>query len=405
MLTEADKISTARGKPRRATGSRPAASLTAARPHPQPPQTAVLFTCIMSIPLRRIVSILAVNLLIALGGGVALELLFGNWIRADNLNRLNILRNRRLTYNAAPLYSESDQTIRYTRDSYGLRGAYDTPSSIDILTLGGSTTDQRFITDGKTWQDVLQRRFAESGRRVIVANAGVDGHSSIGHIKSLDWWLPHIPGLKPKFILFYIGLNDFYKTNTAEGDVLSFAERPTILNALREKSALYHVFRTLYGIYLSKVKFAIDHRSIEFGGIQWTRQPLLTSYDDLMQKPLKEYEARLEILIEKTKAFGATPVFVTQPSWRYRLDAGGVEGIASKSTYRGVEINGVDFFHMMKRLDDLTMRTCRRHSCICLDLSSSVEWKDEDFYDYAHMTPKGAEKLGTHLHLMLKNRI
>lgn len=359
----------------------------------------------MPTPIRRVISILSVNLFIALAGVLILELFFGNWVKSDNLNRLSILRNRTLNYDLGGLYGGPDKTVRYTRDQYGLRGSFDSPSSIDILTLGGSTTDQRYITDGRTWQDVLQRRFTASGRRVIVANAGVDGQSSVGHIKSLDWWLPYIPGLKPKYMLFYIGLNDFYKVDTYDSEALSFSERPTALNAIRERSALYHVLRTLYGIYLSRVRHGIGHGHVDFGRVRWTRQPLQTSYDALMQKPLKEYEARLDILIGKTKAFGAMPIFVTQPPREYRLDADFLEGIASTSPYRGVEINGVDSFHMMRKMDDATLSACQRHGCICVDMSKAARWEDDDFYDYAHMTPKGAEKVGTYLFGALKEQI
>lgn len=40
---------------------------------------------------------------------------------------------------------------------YGFRGSYPSPGAIDMVTVGGSTTDQRFVTEGKTWQDVLTK--------------------------------------------------------------------------------------------------------------------------------------------------------------------------------------------------------------------------------------------------------
>jgi hypothetical protein len=71
------------------------------------------------------------------------------------------------------------------------------------VTVGGSTTDQRYVGDGDTWQDVLRAR---SG--LAVANAGIDGMSSYGHIVAITEWLHRLPDFSPRFYLHYIGVND-----------------------------------------------------------------------------------------------------------------------------------------------------------------------------------------------------
>ena len=43
----------------------------------------------------------------------------------------------------------------------------------------------------------------DNGKDVYVVNAGVDGQSTVGHIKNFDWWFPNIPDLKVKYFLFY----------------------------------------------------------------------------------------------------------------------------------------------------------------------------------------------------------
>jgi len=135
---------------------------------------------------------LFVNFTLLVIGILVAEIFFGNWFYPDNLNRLNIIRSRTVKYDIAGLYDSSSKAISITRDQYGLRGAFQLPADIDILTVGGSTTDQRYITDGKTWQDVLQQKFESIGKNVKVANAGVDGQSTFGHIKNFDWWFPEM---------------------------------------------------------------------------------------------------------------------------------------------------------------------------------------------------------------------
>src|SRR5436190_18181773 len=91
-------------------------------------------------------------------GIVAIELVFGAWLNPDRLNRLNLVKNQTIEYDVSKLYETESPTIKYSRDKYALRGAYgDDPARIELLTVRGSTTDQRYISDGLTWQDDLKQ--------------------------------------------------------------------------------------------------------------------------------------------------------------------------------------------------------------------------------------------------------
>lgn len=306
------------------------------------------------------------------------------------------------------MYESPLETITYTRDKFGLRGQFVHPSEIVILTVGGSTTDQRYITDGETWQDVLQQEFEITGKDIVVANAGVDGQSTFGHIKNFDYWFPNIPGLKPKYILFYIGLNDFYKDEGYGYDALVIEPSDkSFLQLLREKSALYHIGRTIYGVYQAEVAQHIGHVSIDFTKETWVSEPLQTSYGEMMETRLREYAERLEILIQKTARFGSVPIFVTQPSRKYRLNNGKIEGVKKEFFYNGAPINGVDYYYMMRKLDHVTCSVAQKHNILCIDLANEMmrEWEDADFYDFAHMTPKGAKKVGQYLFEILRDKL
>jgi len=358
----------------------------------------------MKSRLKRLVAILLVNLILIGLGVIVLELIFGNWIRPDNLNKLNIIRSRTISYDITDLYDHPSNTITYSRDEYGLRGSFEEPDEIDILTVGGSTTDQRYISDGQTWQDVIQYRFRSIGKNVVVANAGVDGQSTYGHIKNFDWWFPCIPNLKPKYILFYVGLNDFYNEGGSRYDALVRNEK-SFRQVLREKSAIYHAFRTLEGIYKARIVHEVGHiGSIDFSEMEWTTTPLQKDYDMLMDKQLSEYAERLTILIARTREFGSEPIFVTQPSRRYRFNEGSLKGTKTPLQYGGVLINGVDYYHMMRRLDSVTCSTSLEHNVMCIDMAKDNLWEDEDFYDFWHMTPTGAKKAGDYLFEGLKEK-
>jgi lysophospholipase L1-like esterase len=358
--------------------------------------------------IKQILFILVINGVILTVGIVIIELVFGGWLNPNKLNRLHLLPNCKREYNVSRLYKTAHPIIKYTRDEYGLRGHYSDPSDIDILTVGGSATDQKYIRDGETWQDVLQQQFNRQGVSVVVANAGVNGQSTFGHIKNFEWWFPFIPHLAPSFILFYVGINDFHKDYKDDGrapDVLLSSNTKYIKKSIKANSAIAHLGRTLYGTYKSMVVYKISHRSIDFNKVSWTRDALQKDYE-FMQPRLNAYAKRLRVLADLTFASGAKPIFVTQPSRKYRTTSGGIEGIQETSPYDdGHQYNGVDYYHMMKRLDSVTKAVAIEKNAYFVDLSSYANWEDIDFYDFAHLTPPGAYKVGTRLYHAIKDII
>ena len=346
-----------------------------------------------------VVRILAANVIVLAVGIVILELVFGAWLNPDRLNRLNLLRNRIFKEDVSRLYPTNEPVITYSRDKYGLRGPYrDDPARIDILTVGGSTTDQRFISDGSTWQDVLQKGLASAGVPVGIANAGVDGHTTVGHIQAFDWWFPYVPRLKPKYILFYVGINDFDIDENVNFDEFMSG---SIVGEIKNSSAIWHAVRVVRGIYLAFF-FGLAHQKIDFGKVEWTTEPLQTDYA-FMKPRLDAYGQRLRILVRKTHDFGSRPIFVTQPSRLFRLAKDEVEGSKEETSFDGRKINGVDYYHLKRKFDEEIQIVSRQSKVPFIDLASMSGWEDADFYDFYHMTPTGARKVGEYLSLPLKD--
>lgn len=351
----------------------------------------------------KLVRIVLINLLLLAFGLLGVELVFGNWLSPNRLNRLNLIRGVELRYDLGNLYPADNIEIIYKRDEFGLRGDYGRPDQIDFLTIGGSTTDQRYITEKATWQDVLQHDFRLNGTEVHIANAGMDGQSTFGHIKDFDWWFPSIPRLRPKFALFYIGINDFFlaENNPFDGLVKPQpAEPATLRQQIHEKSALYYLYRTLAGIHEVR-KDGIGHRRIDFSNLRWKDKPLASSHEGLMQARLQRYAERLRILNQKTRQLGAIPIYVTQPTARCRYSDGRVLGLDEESTFDGLRINGVDVCIMLQLLNKRTLEVCRETGGICVDLADELKFSDGDFYDYYHNTPQGTAKIGHFLYQRL----
>lgn len=358
---------------------------------------------ISKLKASRTIRIIVVNFLIGMSGVIVLEAIFGNWLVPNNLNRLNLIRDT-FVYDASSLY-HSTKRIVYKRDRYGLRGEYDTTSTIDILTLGGSTTDQRYVSEGETWQDILSESFRRAEDSVRVVNAGVDGQSTYGHIKNFEWWFPDIPGLQVRYFLFYLGVNDFARLYASGSGIRAddLAEEFSPLKALvKERSALYYLFRTIRGIYRAQSVHQLGHARIDSKSYKWTDVPLLTDHEEHLREALLRYEERVRILGEKVRSFDAVPIFVTQVSRRYKVSGGRVLGIKNTLRIRDKEINGVDAYFMMQLINAKTLEACHDLGGICINLANELEFEDDDFYDFHHTTPKGSRKIGTYLYTKLR---
>ncbi|MEK9753026.1 MAG: SGNH/GDSL hydrolase family protein, partial [Rhodospirillaceae bacterium] len=107
-----------------------------------------------------------------------------------------------------PVPGRSDALIELTRNKLGFRGP-DAPPDFDvwltILTVGGSTTEDVSLTDGKTWTDRLQQMLAPAFSKLWVNNAGFVGHSSHAHVQLLRRFI--VP-MRPDVVIFLVGIND-----------------------------------------------------------------------------------------------------------------------------------------------------------------------------------------------------
>lgn len=327
---------------------------------------------------------------------VVLDLVFGSWVHDGFYNPLNAVRSVDLTLDVSQLYSDPDGTARYSRDEWGLRGPHDTPGEIDILTIGGSTTDQLYISDGETWQDVLGREAATEGVAIIVSNAGVDGHSTFGHLEALDRWLSDIEGLHPALVLFYVGNNDVLldRPNIME-------EARGVVDHFRERSAIYHAARTVRGMREARRAGVLHAEHRRRDGMAWTDQPALDDHEALAEPMLQAYERRIAVLAERARVLGWVPVFVTQPSRFAKTDAGTRVGAELDLSSPWGPMNGLDRAIFLDLYNAATLRAASEAGAIGIDLGESLLLEDDDFYDVVHTTPAGAEKIGRFLYQAL----
>jgi lysophospholipase L1-like esterase len=335
-------------------------------------------------PLRQGVRLVGINLLLLLIVAAAAEVFFGSWFSSDPLAKLNIQRDTRLRIDPAPLYP-GGTAFTYERDHWGFRGAGRDPATIDILTAGGSTTNQLYLPEQHTWQAVAASRLAELGRPQVIANSGLDGQTSVGLAFALDRWFPNVPGLRPKIVLALIGLNDALFGGSTTDD-LRFS---SIHKWIDQNSALYRLGRTVKGLLLARTE-RLTHVPVDYAHAAWTDKPNFP--DNRTARPNSDpqaYAERLRAIAARIRDLGAEPVFVTQSRGDYRMVDGKVMGLVADHG-----MNGVDQWRLLDEYNHVTLDVCVELRLFCLDQASAVVFQAGDFYDVVHATPQGAARSG-----------
>jgi lysophospholipase L1-like esterase len=329
---------------------------------------------------------------------VVFELVFGNWLRPISLNdlkRFSIPVEVEYQMDTSALYTrDGGPLITYTRDRWGLRGNYGKPAAIDVLTIGGSTTDQRYLDDSDTWQAFAQRRLEQLGVPLVFANAGVDGQSTTGHLFSLANWLPVLPELHPKIVLFYIGINDVMQpadrgTYDAKVDATSW----------RVKSVTWQILRTIRG------NLRARDAQVTHG-----RKPVLTESDftstgklpkerqaELASRLVQRFVTNVASLREQVLAMGAIPVFVTQTAYAWDAGPAAPRGLDRPALSAGEQMNFADVSALHRTMNLELLSYCEKERVLCFDLSTDVAFDESDFYDFLHTTPSGAQRIGTYI--------
>ena len=342
---------------------------------------------------RRIVSLSLVLLSCILGTilfEVALRIIVSNdpWSKT---REANVFRDVHFRYDISNIYENDSSIVDYFRNKYGLRDSCTSPAEIDILTIGGSTTDQRYVSLDFTYQSIIERRLKnyidDFG---CVSNAGIDGHSTWGHLFSFEHWFPLIPNLKPKFIVLYIGINDvkFPKNipqwrheRIKENGIRAFLKEFELVKALLP---LYRFLRQK--IWNTSAIYA--HKPIRYSHDGYIINVMNDQTKFLSEQNASLFHSRLQSLLEYISSLGSIPICVTQPH-RYVMTKkdGKTYGIPN---VWGKGFSGLDYDYSLQKLNDVIFELCKENT---LDLYNH-QFLSTHFYDGIHTTPTGSREIG-----------
>jgi hypothetical protein len=291
-----------------------------------------------------------------------------------------------------------DRQIHYSRNSLGFRGP-ELPDSVSkltrIITIGGSTTECKFLSDSCTWPFLLYKKLQIEKPAIWLNNAGVDGHSTFGHLLLMD---EYILKLKPDYVLFLTGINDEEIDEPDEFDRMT--ENRLTTNSFKGflKSLLNHteLGRTAFNFYHVQIAYkkGLIHREVNLNNLVSNPLPdsIMDSRINNQAKFLTAYRQRINGLITKCTRAGIKPILITQPSLfgnfidsTTQVHVGNNWVTARSSDNCMLEEKVLELYNdVLRSFGDKVM---------VVDLSKEMPKNSVYYYDFIHFTNEGARKV------------
>jgi hypothetical protein len=302
-------------------------------------------------------------------------------------------------------YEFKDQKIRgldaqivHTKNSLGFRGPElpTDPKTIKILCVGGSTTECFYLSDGKDWPALLMQKMRGNGQNVWINNAGLDGHSTFGHLILLR---DHIVKLKPDIILFLVGCND------VAADGLNKFERYNLnkKNRFLENFELFNLFNA-WRRSRNAAKMGMGHTPVDFS--KWPKadtsgwQKVVDSWQNNVVKInlLNNFRKRLDSIKSICFDAGISLVFITQPTIlsdytdpitkRY---LGNLLFQSQSALHYHAVLNAYNI--QTQAMGQKMMDNNLNKFYWIIDAANMLAPSSENYYDFFHYTNKGAENM------------
>ena len=311
-------------------------------------------------------------------------------------NRIVLPVHQRYTFHNDEA-SKLDRVTHHTKNSLGFRGP-DPPADLSrrltLVTIGGSTTECLFLSDGKTWTDELARRLQQSFPDIWVNNAGLDGQSTYGHLILLR---DFVDSLHPRVAVFLIGVNDIGLDASNPYDTSLTPPKSAIRSAaafVADHSELAGLAQNLLRVARAKDE-GFGHGQIDFRTLRLLEDDEQETAVTLRKysAPLAAYASRVAAIVDESRRNGIEPVLVTQPGmYGEGLDpATGVD--LAKIQVRGAA-NGRLWWKVQEMYNDVTRRTATERGVLLVDAAHELPKDSRLFYDFMHFTNEGAARLG-----------
>jgi lysophospholipase L1-like esterase len=248
---------------------------------------------------------------------------------------------------------------------------------------------------------VLGGMLAASFPRLWMNNAGLDGHSTYGHILLVR---QRIARLRPRVVVFLVGINDLGRTQMRPQDraLVDGEGVPWSVRLARHSAIAATALNLRRGWEAQQVN--LPYREIDllatpsFLPGKKRRQDLLATH----RAHLPAYAERLEELVRLSRQAGMEPVFLTQPALYGEAidDVTGVD-LAVVEVDREHLLNGRAAWELLEMYNDVTRTVGAQQGVLVVDVARALPKSSRLFYDFVHFTNEGAAAVARVTHAAL----
>jgi len=291
--------------------------------------------------------------------------------------------------------SKLEPVIVHTRNALGFRGE-DPPRDFDqhltVVAVGGSTTECMYLSDGTDWPAIVARGLKSSFPSLWMNNAGLNGHSTFGHLVLLR---QHLLALRPKVIVLMAGINDIARDDLSAYDRMQMGPRST-MEALSQYSAVasatLNSWRAWDASRAGLLHSEIDLRSWPQNAERRPDAAGLLNFHRLEFLP--GYRQRVQLLTRLCREANITLVLVTQPA----LYGPGIDDETGVDLGRiavnpDENVNGELAWEILELYNDVLREVGKQDGVFLIDLARRLPRSSRFFYDFLHFTPQGSERV------------
>jgi lysophospholipase L1-like esterase len=228
-----------------------------------------------------------------------------------------------------------------------------------------------------------------------IDNAGLDGHSTFGHRRLLD---QRIARLKPKVVLFLIGINDVGRDDLKAVDaaVVAGGSGGAWGRALSWAAGRSAVVSTALNLlrYREARKLNRVHKNIE---VKWAR--ILTPDRERsratvalhQERYVPPFASRVADLVTRCRALGIEPVLVTQPAlYGNVVDPETKVFLGTLEVDPEQQLHGGLAWNLLELYNDVVRDEGRRSGVLVIDLARELPKDSRLFYDFVHFNNDGS---------------
>ncbi len=350
--------------------------------------------------LSKITKLFLINILFFFTLIFIIELYIFIFLNKSKLDCTYLMCGQKIKYEINFLENDKYKVI-YKRDKYGFRDRHKEFKDIDVLVLGGSTTDQRWLKDEDTWVNQLQEKLKTYHKKDIdVVNSGIDGQSTFGHIWNFNNWYNKLSFFSPKYLIFYIGVNEDLNLSPEEiKKIRQRADSPLDTSNLNFFVKIKNILKKNNGIVYQgyTVVKSLAFKNEDYKDTGHSPNRIKRNFKIPSKKystninSEKNFTDNLNILYKYSLEINAIPIFITQ------------------KTLKSIKINNqilssyeFDRYSYERKVSNIIIDFCNNKKMFCINSNELLDLSVNDTYDLIHLSPKGSKKLSEFLFDKLK---